>query len=153
MSDIPNCSEIYTRSDTVNNVAITWRMCARRVENRKYPVFQPLIIDLPNIARHGQYTCKVLYCLLKPIYHRPVRGKIWLRRSYIVIFESGLRRGPRWRRRRLGMVPKHWAWSQTLVLHLKRHAYLWHRPRYNYFRFRGRHRDDVPRSEPHFATG
>ena len=38
------------------------------------------------------------------------------------------------------MVPTRWAWSQTPLLHLKRHAHLWHRHRYNYFRFRGRHR-------------
>ena len=64
MSDIPKCSEIYAGPDAADIVAITWRMCARKVENRKYPVFQPWSMDLPNIAHHGQDSWKVLYCIL-----------------------------------------------------------------------------------------
>ena len=66
MSDIPKYSEIYARSDAAGVAAITLRLCARKCDNWKYPVFQPWSMDLPNIAHHGFVSCKVLSCILTP---------------------------------------------------------------------------------------
>ena len=89
MSDIPNCSEIYPGSDATSVVAITWRMCAREVENRKYPVFKPCCTDLSNTARTVDSNV-VRFCIVFHFwrYPRHLRGKIWLQRLLIITMSA-----------------------------------------------------------------